>query len=225
MSAEASLPLEGRCVAVLATDGVEEVELTAPVDALRRAGARVVVVAPKGGTIQAFNHHDKGAEIPVDRELGAVSARDFDALVLPGGVANPDELRTNERAVELVRDFMEADKPVAAICHAPWLLVEAGLVKGRTLTSWPSLRTDLRNAGAEWVDQAVVVDQKLVTSRKPDDLPQFCDKLLAAFQSAAEESRLDRMVEQTFPASDPLPGPMAASGEGSSASPATSPPA
>jgi protease I len=222
---EVNLPLSGRCVAVLATEGVEEVELTVPVEALRQAGARVLVVAPKGGTIQAFNHLDKGAAITVDRELASVSAQDFDALVLPGGVANPDQLRTDERAVQLVRDFLEADKPVAAICHAPWLLVETGLVKGRTLTSWPSLRTDIRNAGGDWVDKAVVVDQKLVTSRKPEDLPQFCDRLIAAFQSAAEESRLDRMVEQSFPASDPLPGPTAATGEGSSKSTATPSPA
>ena len=225
MSAEPNLPLNGRCVAVLATDGVEEVELTVPVEALRQAGARVLVVSPKGGTIQAFNHLDKGAEIPVDRELASVSVKDFDSLVLPVGVANPDQLRTDERAVQLVRDFLEADKPVAAICHAAWLLVEAGLVKGRTLTSWPSLRTDVINAGGEWVDQAVVVDQKLVTSRKPEDLPQFCERLLTAFQSAADESRLDGMVEQTFPASDPLPGPTAATGQGSSATAPASPPA
>ena len=217
MSADARRPLEGRCIAVLATDGVEQVELTAPVEALRAAGAEVVVVAPSGGRIQAFEHLDKGIEIPVDRELAAVSAADFDGLVLPGGVANPDRLRTDERAVQLVRDFMEADKPVAAICHAPWLLVEAGLVKGRTLTSWPSLRTDVRNAGGEWVDRAVVVDQKLVTSRNPDDLPQFCDRVVDMFAGAADEASLDRMVEQTFPASDPLPGPASASGGGTSA--------
>ena len=217
MTADPKRPLAGRCVAVLATDGVEQVELTAPVEALRAVGAEVVVVSPKGGTIQAFEHLDKGIEIPVDRELGAASAQDFDALVLPGGVANPDALRTDERAVQLVRDFLEADKPVAAICHAPWLLIEAGLVKGRTLTSWPSLQTDVRNAGGEWVDQAVVVDQKLVTSRKPEDLPQFCDRVIGLFAGAADEASLDRMVEQTFPASDPLPGPASATGEGSSA--------
>jgi len=216
MTAEAKGPLAGRCVAVLATDGVEEVELTVPAQALRDAGARVLVVAPRGGTIQGFDHLDKGQAIPVDRELRSASVGDFDALLLPGGVANPDALRMDERAVQFVRDFLEADKPVAAICHAPWLLVETGLVKGRTLTSWPSLRTDVRNAGGEWVDKAVVVDQKLVTSRKPDDLPQFCDRMVSAFQAAADEVQLDRMVEQTFPASDPLPGPTAATGEGSS---------
>jgi protease I len=210
-------------VAVLATDGFEEIELTVPVDALRQAGAQVLVVAPKGGTIQGYNHLDKGQAIPVDRELGRASASDFDALVLPGGVANPDALRTDPAAVQFVRDFVEADKPVAAICHAPWLLVEAGLVKGRTLTSWPSLRTDVQNAGGEWVDKAVVVDQKLVTSRRPDDLPQFCDRLIASFGAAADESRLDRLVEQTFPASDPLPGPTTATGQGSSSSVAAPP--
>ena len=217
MTGDATRPLDGRRVAVLATDGVEQIELTAPVEALRAAGAEVVVVAPKGGTIQGFDHLDKGMRIPVDCELSAATATEFHGLVLPGGVANPDALRTDERAVQFVRDFVEADKPVAAICHAPWLLVEAGLVKGRTLTSWPSLRTDVRNAGGEWVDEAVVVDQKLVTSRKPDDLPQFCDRMIAAFAGAADEASLDRMVEQTFPASDPLPGPTAASGGGASA--------
>jgi protease I len=139
--------------------------------------------------------------------------------VVSGGVANPDQLRTNEKAVQFVRDFVEADKPVGAICHAPWMLVEAGLVKGRTLTSWPSLKTDIQNAGGEWVDKAVVVDQKLITSRKPDDLPQFCARLVEAFASAADESKLDAMVEQSFPASDPLPSPAAATGEGGSARP------
>ncbi len=217
MSADAPRPLDGRRVAVLATDGVEQVELTAPVEALRAAGAEVVIVAPEGGSIQAFEDLDKGIEIPVDLELAAASATDFHGLVLPGGVANPDALRTDERAVQFVRDFVEADKPVAAICHAPWLLVEAGLVKGRTLTSWPSLRTDIRNAGGEWVDEAVVVDQKLVTSRKPADLPQFCERTIEALAGAAAEASLDSMVEQTFPASDPLPGPTAASGGGTSA--------
>ena len=210
-------PLAGRCVAVLATDGVEQVELLEPVRALRAAGAAVHVVAPHGGSIQGFEHLDKGEEIPVDRELDGATALDFDALVLPGGVANPDALRMDERAVRFVADFVEADKPVAAICHAPWLLVEAGLVKGRTLTSWPSLRRDIENAGGTWVDEAVVVDQKLVTSRKPEDLPRFCDRMIEAFRSAADESQLDRMVEQSFPASDPLPGPAAATGGGDAA--------
>lgn len=218
MTEPGKAPLEGRRVAVLAADGVEQVELTEPVRALKAAGAELSIVSLDGSAIQAYNHLDKGDAIPADCALTATSAADYDALLLPGGVANPDRLRTDLAAVQFVRDFMEADKPVGAICHAPWLLVEAGLAKGRTLTSWPSLRTDLQNAGATWVDEAVVVDQKLITSRKPEDLPQFCAKIVAAFASAAEESRLDQMVEQSFPASDPLPSPSTATGEGVSAS-------
>ncbi|HEX5580496.1 MAG TPA: type 1 glutamine amidotransferase domain-containing protein [Gemmatimonadaceae bacterium] len=217
MADEKRAPLTGRCVAVLATDGVERIELTEPVQALREAGADVYVVSLEPGTIQSYDHLDKAEEIPVDRVLGETAAGDYDALLLPGGVANPDRLRTEERAVQFVRDFVEADKAVAAICHAPWLLVEAGLVKGRTLTSWPSLRTDIENAGGEWVDREVVTDQKLVTSRKPDDLPAFNRKMVGLFTQAAGESRLDAMVEQTFPASDPLPAPTASSGRGTSA--------
>jgi protease I len=201
--------LKGRKVAFLATDGVEEVELTAPWNALKQAGADLSLVSDKTGEIQAMNHDAKGSTFPVDVEVSAVTARDFDALVLPGGVANPDRLRTNEDAVKLVRDFMELDKPVAAICHGPWLLVEADAVRGRTITSWPSLETDIRNAGGAWVDKQVELDQKLLTSRKPDDLPAFCAKLVELLSSAIDERRLDKMVEQTFPASDPLPGPIA----------------
>ncbi|HEY0971996.1 MAG TPA: type 1 glutamine amidotransferase domain-containing protein [Gemmatimonadales bacterium] len=211
-------PLSGRCVAVLAADGVERVELTEPVKALRDAGAEVFVVSLQPGSIQSYDNLDRSEEIPVDRVLGQTSVSDYDALVLPGGVANPDLLRTEEKAVEFVRSFVEADKPVAAICHAPWLLVEGGLVKGRTLTSWPSLRTDIENAGGEWVDREVVVDQKLVTSRKPDDLPAFNRKMVEIFFRSSAESRLDAMVEQTFPASDPLPPPSTATGGGSAAS-------
>ena len=201
--------LKGRKVAFLATDGVEEVELTAPWNALSQAGAEVRLVSDKSGQIQAMNHHDKGKTFPVDVEVAGASARDFDALVLPGGVANPDTLRQNKDAVRLVREFMEADKPVAAICHAPWLLVEADAVRGRTLTSWPSLETDIKNAGGAWVDKQVQLDQKLLTSRKPDDLPALCALLVTLLASAIDERRLDKMVEQSFPASDPLPGPIA----------------
>src|SRR3954471_3933143 len=200
--------LKGRKVAFLATDGVEEVELTAPWNALKQAGADLSLVSDKTGEIQAMNHDAKGSTFPVDVEVSTVTARDFDALVLPGGVANPDKLRTNKDAVRFVRDFMELDKPVAAICHGPWLLVEADAVRGRTITSWPSLETDVRNAGGAWVDKQVQLDQKLLTSRKPDDLPAFCAKLVELLSSAIEERRLDKMVEQTFPASDPLPGPL-----------------
>jgi len=204
-----SSQLKGRKVAFLATDGVEEVELTAPWNALRQAGAEVKLVSDKPGEVQAMNHDEKGNRFPVDAVVSQVSARDFDALVLPGGVANPDKLRTNNDAVNFVREFMEADKPVAAICHAPWLLVEADAVRGRTITSWPSLETDVKNAGGAWVDKQVQLDQKLLTSRKPDDLPAFCAKLVELLTTAIEERRLDKMIEQTFPASDPLPGPIA----------------
>jgi protease I len=173
--------MAGRTVAVLATDGVEQVELIEPVKALRLANAGVVVIAPRGGQIQGMNHHDKGEMLTVDHDLASVSAENFDALVLPGGVANPDALRVNEKAVAFVHHFIEAGKPIAAICHGPWTLIEADGVRGRTMTSWPSLQTDLRNAGAQWVDKPVVVDDRLVTSRKPDDLPDFCRAMLKLF--------------------------------------------
>lgn len=201
--------LKGRKVAFLATDGVEQAELTAPWNALKQAGAEVKLISDKLGEIQAMNHDQKGDRFPVDAEVSKVSARDFDALVLPGGVANPDKLRTNRDAVNFVREFMEADKPVAAICHGPWLLVEADAVRGRTITSWPSLETDIKNAGGAWVDKQVQLDQKLLTSRKPEDLPAFCAQLVELLADAIDERRLDKMVEQSFPASDPLPGPIA----------------
>ncbi len=169
--------LEGKRVAFLvANEGIEQVELTEPWKAIESAGGTPELIAPEGGKAQAFNHLDKGDEFDVDRTVGEADAGDYDGLVLPGGVANPDNLRTDEDAVGFVRDFFEAGKPVAAICHAPWTLIEADAVSGRKLTSWPSLQTDLRNAGAEWVDEEVVVDQGLVTSRNPDDLPAFCSK-------------------------------------------------
>ena len=201
--------LSGRKVAFLATDGVEQVEFTAPWNALKQAGADVRLLSDKEGEIQGMNHDKKGETFKVDGPIAGASARDFDALVLPGGVANPDKLRTNKDAVGFVRQFMESDKPVAAICHAPWLLVEADAVRGRTVTSWPSLQTDIENAGGAWVDKQVQLDQKLLTSRKPDDLPAFCAQLVTLLSSAIDERRLDKMVEQSFPASDPLPGPVA----------------
>jgi protease I len=203
--------LDGRKVAFLATDGVEQVELTAPWNALKQAGAELKLVSDKSGQIQSVNHDEKGQTFPVDIDVSTVTARDFDALVLPGGVANPDKLRTNKAAVGFVRGFMELDKPVAAICHGPWLLVEADAVRGRTITSWPSLETDVKNAGGAWVDKQVQLDQKLLTSRKPDDLPAFCAHLVELLTTAIDERRLDKMVEQTFPASDPLPGPISLS--------------
>jgi protease I len=209
-------PLAGRRIAALATDGVEQVELVEPVRALEAAGARVDLVSLEAGEIQCYNHLDKGDTFPVDLTVDEAKAGDYDGLLIPGGVANPDRLRTDERAVRLVRDFLERDKPVAAICHAAWLLVEADAVRGRTLTSWPSLKTDIVNAGGEWVDQEVVVDQKLVTSRKPADIPAFVEKMVTMMTSAVEERQLDRMVEQTFPASDPLPSPTSIGGAGAS---------
>jgi protease I len=201
--------LNGRKVAFLATDGVEQVELTAPWNALKAAGADVTLLSDKPGEIQGMNHNEKAETFPVDQQVSTATAREFDALVLPGGVANPDKLRTNRDAVRFVREFMEADKPVAAVCHGPWLLVEADAVRGRTLTSWPSLETDIKNAGGAWVDKQVQLDQKLLTSRKPADLPAFCAQLVTLLSSAIDERRLDKMVEQSFPASDPLPGPIA----------------
>ena len=212
MAADARGPLAGRCVAVLATDGVEQVELESPRKALEEAGATVHLVAPKAGTIQGMNHMDKGDELKVDVALADANADDYDGIVLPGGAVNPDTLRQDAAAVKFVRDFFEMDKPVAAICHAPWLLVEADMVRGRTLTSWPSLRTDIRNAGGEWVDRAVVQDDKLVTSRKPEDLPQFNAKVVGMFTQAAAQRSVDRNSEMSFPASDPPPGPVAIGG-------------
>lgn len=207
--------LKGKKVAILATDGVEQIELLEPQKALLAAGAQVDVISLAAGTIQGMNHDEKGEMIPVTRVLSDVSAADYDALMLPGGVANPDRLRTEQRAVNFVRDFFERDKPVAAICHAPWLLVEADVLEGRTITSWPSLKTDIENAGATWVDKAVQQDQKLVTSRKPDDLPQFCAKIVREFASGISERKVDELGEQSFPASDPPPGPVAGTAAGS----------
>lgn len=170
--------LHGKKVAVLATDGFEEVELTKPLEALRGAGAEALVVSIHDGEITGWNHHERGDAIPVDLTVDEAQPEDFDALMLPGGVMNPDSLRTNTRAVRFVRSFFEAGKPVAAICHGPQMLIEADVVRGRKLTSFPSVKTDLINAGANWVDQPVVTDQGLVTSRKPDDIPQFNAKML-----------------------------------------------
>jgi protease I len=174
-----STTLHSKKVAILvANEGIEQVELVEPRKALEEAGATVELIAPEAGEVQAFNHLDKADTFPVDHAVTEASADSYDALMLPGGVANPDNLRTHPDAVAFVRHFFDAGKPVAAICHAPWTLIEADVVNGRTLTSWPSLQTDLRNAGATWVDEEVVVDQGLVTSRKPDDLEAFNAKMV-----------------------------------------------
>jgi protease I len=171
--------IQGKRVAFLvANEGIEQVELTTPWEAIEEAGGKPELIAPEAGEAQAFNHLDKADTFDVDKTVEAANADDYDALVLPGGVANPDNLRTHPEAVDFVRSFFEAGKPVAAICHAPWTLVEADVVSGRTLTSWPSLQTDIRNAGGTWVDEEVHVDSGLVTSRKPDDLDAFCAKTI-----------------------------------------------
>lgn len=177
--------LKGRSIAVLATDGVEQVELTEPLKALKDAGARVEVISDKTGTIQAFKHHDKASKLPVDVPLEKADPEKFDGLVLPGGVINPDALRLVPKAIDFVRHFVAENKPIAAICHGPWTLINAGGVKGKRMTSWPSLKTDLSNAGAQWVDEQVVADGNLVTSRKPDDLPAFNKKMIEEFSHIA----------------------------------------
>ena len=178
-------PLQGKRIAFLATDGVEQVELTDPWDAVEKAGAEPVLVSIEEGEIQGFQHLDKDRTFSVDRTVSDAKADDFDGLVLPGGVANPDRLRMDDGAVTFVRSFVEAGKPVGVICHGPWTLVEADVVRGRTLTSFPSVRKDLENAGARWVDEEVVVDDGIVSSRDPDDLPAFCDRIVAEFAGAS----------------------------------------
>jgi protease I len=173
--------LDGMNVAILAAEGFEQSELMEPCKALLDAGAKVRIVSPAQGEVQGWKHFDKADKVKVDVPLAEADAADFDALMLPGGVANPDQLRTMPQAVAFVKAFFEAGKPVAAICHAPWTLIEAGVVKGRSLTSWPSLKTDLINAGAKWTDQEVVTDNGLVTSRKPADLPAFNRKMIEEF--------------------------------------------
>lgn len=173
--------LEGKRIAFLATDGVEQVELTRPWKDIKDAGAQVELVSIKEGSIQGMNHDQKADSFTVDKLVSEADAEDYDGLVVPGGVANPDALRMDEDATEFVKAFFDQSKPVAAICHGPWVLVEAGVVDGKTLTSWPSLKTDIVNAGGEWVDESVIVDQGLVTSRKPEDLDDFCAKAIEEF--------------------------------------------
>jgi protease I len=179
--------LEGKTIAILATEGVEQVELTEPRKALEQAGATTELISLQSGAVQAMNHIDKGDMIPVDRTVEQVDAESYDGLLLPGGALNPDNLRQNEQAVHFVRAFYDTGKPIAAICHAPWILVEADVVRGLTMTSWPSLQTDIRNAGGTWVDQEVVSDSGIVTSRKPDDIPAFSKKMIEGLQDGRHE--------------------------------------
>ena len=182
--------LKGKKVAILAADMFERVELEEPRQALEEAGAEVEVISIHDGKIKGFDHFDPANEVEVDRTVEEVSVDDYDALLIPGGVGNPDQLRGDENAVHFVRAFGESGKPIAAICHGPWVLVEAGLARGRTLTSWGTLQTDIRNAGGNWVDEEVVVDDGIVTSRKPDDIPAFNEKMIEEFCEGKHERRL-----------------------------------
>src|SRR5687767_1826054 len=173
--------LNGKKVAILVADGFEQIELTGPKEALEMAGAEVEIVSPADGEVQGWNHDERADKFPVDMPLNLARSDDYDALLLPGGVRNPDQLRRLTRAVEFLDGFIATGKPVAAICHAPWLLIEADVIKGMTITSWPSLKTDLTNAGAHWVDRDVVVDRGLITSRKPADIPAFNKKMIEEF--------------------------------------------
>jgi protease I len=179
--------LDGKKVAALFTDGVEQVELEKPVEGLKGEGAEVEYVTLEAGEVQAFNHLDQGDKIQVDKAVKDADTSDYDALLLPGGVANPDFLRMDEDAVSFVRSFVEQAKPIGVICHGPWTLVEADVLKGRTITSWPSLQTDIRNAGGNWVDEEVHVDEGLVSSRNPDDLPAFTEKIIEEFCEGKHE--------------------------------------
>ncbi len=184
--------LQGKKVALLAADMVERVELVEPRRALEEAGATVELVSLEPGTIRSFDHFDPADELEVDKTVEEVDAADYDALLVPGGVGNPDQLRGDENAVAFVRSFFDQGKPAAVICHGPWVLVEAGVVRGRKLTSWPTLQTDIRNAGGEWVDQEVVVDQGLVTSRKPDDIPAFTAKMIEEFAEGVHAGQREK---------------------------------
>jgi protease I len=185
----ATSKLSGKRIAILATDGVEQAELTEPRKALDEAGAKTTLISPKSGKIKGWQHDHWGDQLDVDLELGSANAADFDALLLPGGVMNPDHLRQDKRAVDFVKQMFQSGKPIAAICHGPWLLVEADVVRDRTVTSWPSLQTDIRNAGGDWVDRDVSTDMGLVTSRKPDDIPAFNRKMLEEFSEGVHQRR------------------------------------
>ena len=184
--------LQGKRVAFLATDMVEQVELTEPWKAVEGEGAQTELISLEEGEIQGFNHYDKADKFKVDKTVEEARADDYDALVIPGGVGNPDTLRADENAVDFVRSFFEQGKPVGVICHGPWMLVETGVVRGRKVTSWPGIQTDIRNAGGNWVDEEVVVDNGLVTSRKPDDLPAFNEKIIEEFCEGKHEEQAQK---------------------------------
>ncbi len=189
--------LAGKKVAIVAADMVERVELVEPRKALEDAGAETQLISIKPGKIRSFNHFDPADEVPVDKAVEEVDAGDYDALMIPGGVGNPDQLRGDENVVSFVRGFFQQGKPVAAICHGPWVLVEADVVRGRKVTSWPTLQTDIRNAGGNWVDEEVVVDQGLVTSRKPDDIPAFNKKMIEEFCEGVHEKQREKTASAT----------------------------
>jgi protease I len=186
----ATATLHGKKIAILATDGFEQSELIEPRKALDQAGAKTQVVSPKDGKIRGWNHKDWGQEVSVDVPLKSAKPEDYDALLLPGGVMNPDQLRMIPEAVAFLKHFTDAGKPVAAICHGPWTLIEAGAVRGKTITSWPSLKTDLKNAGATWQDKEVIRDGNLVTSRKPDDIPAFNKEMIRLIEEGAQQTPL-----------------------------------
>jgi protease I len=189
--------LKGKKIAILLTNGVEQSELTEPKKALEDAGAKTFLISPANGKIQAMNHKEKGDTFPVDVSLDSANSEGYDALLLPGGVANPDELRTEPKAVNFVKLMFDQGKPIAAICHGPWLLVEAAVIRDHKLTSWPSLRTDIQNAGGRWVDQEVVQDGQLTTSRKPDDIPAFINQMILSF-AESRENRARKHTRQAY---------------------------
>jgi protease I len=189
--------LQGKRIAFVAADGVEQIELTEPWKAVEEAGAEPELLSVEEGEIQGFEHLDKGGTFKVDKVVSQADPSDYEGLVLPGGVANPDFLRMDEDAVKFIKRFFEQGKPVGVICHGPWTLVEAGVVKGRKITSWPSLKTDIRNAGGNWVDEEVVVDAGLVSSRKPDDLPAFCAKIVEEFSEGEHAERAEKTAAAT----------------------------
>jgi protease I len=195
--------LQGKKVAFIATEGVEQVELTEPWKAVQDAGAEPELISIEPGEVQAWKHFDKGGSFKVDRTIEEAHVDDYDALVLPGGVANPDQLRTDENVVSFIRQFAMSGKPIGVICHGPWTLIEAGVLKGRTITSWPSLQTDLRNAGAHWVDKEVVVEPGLVSSRKPDDLPAFTAKIVEEFAAGRQDRSAEKAAQAIHAAATP----------------------